>query len=72
MEDNIMRLVHGTARALEITIMTQPRILTCDEIDAVVAQAREERAEAMRSGAVNLGLMLKHFLADLRRNPARA
>ena len=67
-----MRLVHGTAHALEITTMTQPRILTCDEIDAVVAQAREERAEAMRSGAVNLGLMLKHFLADLRRTPSPA
>jgi hypothetical protein len=72
MKDNIMRRVHGTARALEIMIMTQPRILTCDEIDAVVAQAREERAEAMRSGAVNLGLVLKHFLADLCRTPARA
>ena len=67
-----MRLVHGTARALEIMTMSNARILTCDEIDAVVAQAREERAEAMRSGAVNLGLMLKHFLADLRRTPSPA
>jgi len=66
-----MRHVHGTADALEITTMIQTRILTCDEIDALVARAREERAGAMCASAVNLGLMLKHFLADFRRTPVR-
>ena len=38
--------------------------LTADEIDAVVARAREERAEAIRTGAESLGLILKHFLSE--------
>lgn len=67
-----MQPVHGTARALEIKTMKQTRILTQDDIDAVVARAREERAEAIRAGAASLSLILKHFLADLRRTPARA
>jgi len=52
--------------------MQQTRILTHDDIDAVVARAREERAETIRAGAESLSLILKHFLADLRRMPARA
>ena len=67
-----MRAVHRTARALEIMNMKQTRILTHADIDAIVAQAREERAEAIRSGAASLSFLLKHFLADLRRTPARA
>ena len=52
--------------------MTEPRILTQDDIDAAIARAREERAEAIRAGAASISLILKHFLADLRRTPARA
>ena len=52
--------------------MTQPRILTHDDIDATIARAREERAEAIRAGAASLSLILRHFLTDLRRTSARA
>ena len=52
--------------------MTQPRILTQDDIDATIARAREDRAEAIRAGAASLALILRHFLADFRRTPARA
>ena len=52
--------------------MTQTRILTQDEIEAAGARAREERAEAIRAGAASIGLILRHFLADLRRTPAHA
>jgi hypothetical protein len=51
--------------------MLQDHDLTLDEIEAAVARAREQRAEALRSGAASLSLILKHFLADLRRSPAR-
>jgi len=54
MKANIMRVVHGTAQALEITTMIQTRILTQDDIEAVVARAREDRAEAIRTGAASL------------------
>lgn len=67
-----MQPEHGTARALEIMTMKQTSILTHDDIDAAIARAREERAEAIRTGAASLSLILKHFLADLRRTPAGA
>lgn len=52
--------------------MTQEQsVTTYEEIEAVVARAREERAEAIRAGAVSLGLIIRHFLAD-RRAFARA
>ena len=72
MKANIMRVVHGTAQALEIKTMIQTRILTQDDIEAVVARAREDRAQAIRTGAASLSLILQHFLTDLRRTPARA
>lgn len=52
--------------------MVQSHDLTFDEIEAAIARAREERAEAIRSGATSLALILRHFLADLRRTPLRA
>ena len=52
--------------------MTQVQILTQEDIEAAVARAREERAETIRAGAASLGLILKHFLADMRRTPLRA
>lgn len=56
----------------EIDAMTQEQsVTTYEEIEAVVARAREERAEAIRAGAVSLGLIIRHFLAD-RRAFARA
>lgn len=39
---------------------------------ARATRAREERAEAIRAGAASIGLILRHFLADLRRTPAHA
>jgi hypothetical protein len=44
-------------------------IITHEDIEAVVARAREERAEAIRAGAHRL--IIRHFLSD-RRTPVRA
>jgi hypothetical protein len=41
-------------------------ITTHEDIEAVVARAREERAEAIRAGAVSLGLIIRHFLSERR------
>lgn len=59
--------------SLEIEAMTQEptTIITHEDIEAVVARAREERAETIRAGAVSLGLIIRHFLSD-RRALARA
>jgi hypothetical protein len=59
--------------SLEIDAMTQvlTTITTHEDIEAAVARAREERADAIRAGAVSLGLIIKHFLSD-RRPLARA
>jgi hypothetical protein len=46
-------------------------IITHEDIEAVVARAREERAEAIRAGAQSLRLIIRHFLSD-RRTPVRA
>ena len=53
------------------TAFTDAKLLTADDIDAVIERAREERAEAIRSGAESLSMILRHFLSD-RCLPARA
>ena len=52
--------------------MTHGHDLTLDEIESTVARAREERAEAIRTGAASLSVILKHVLAGLRRTRVRA
>ena len=54
--------------SLEIDAMTREptTITTHEDIEAAVARAREERADAIRAGAVSLGLIIKHFLSDRR------
>jgi len=53
------------------TTFAAARPLTADDIDAVIERAREQRAEAIRTGAESLSLILKHFLSE-RCLPARA
>ena len=52
--------------------MTHLQIQPQEDIEAADARARAERAETIRAGAASLGLILKHFLADMRRTPLSA
>lgn len=46
--------------------MMQSKPLSREEIEAAVAHARAQRAEAIRAGAVSLNLILKRFLSERR------
>lgn len=69
MKDNTMHVTHGDTTleppCLEMT-MTNRKNTTPVTIDAIIREARAERAEHMRMVAVGLYARLKRFFAGFR------